>query len=99
MTNIGYDPASPGKREDGLRTGAQYLAEIRDDGRRIIYDGEVVRDVTTHPAFRGAVRTLAGLWDVAADPTNRDLMTYQSPATGKPVLRCYHIPRDPADLG
>ena len=25
----------------GLRSGAQYLAQIRDDGRQVIYDGEV----------------------------------------------------------
>jgi 4-hydroxyphenylacetate 3-monooxygenase len=82
----------------GLRSGAQYLAEIRDDGRQVIYDGEVVKDVTSHPAFRGAARSIAGLWDIAADPKNRDLMTYTSPRTGKPVLRCYHVPRAPEDL-
>ena len=82
----------------GLRSGAAYLAQIRDDGRQIIYDGEVVTDVTAHSAFRGAARSIAGLWDIAADPDNRELMTYQSPKTGKPVLRCYHIPRTPEDL-
>jgi 4-hydroxyphenylacetate 3-monooxygenase len=82
----------------GLRTGADYLAKIRDDGRQVIYDGEVVADVTSHPAFSGAARSVAGLWDIAADPNNRDLMTYPSPTTGKPVLRCYHIPQTPGDL-
>jgi 4-hydroxyphenylacetate 3-monooxygenase len=82
---------------DNLRTGAKYLAQL-NDGRQVIYDGEVVTDVATHPAFRGAARSIAGLWDTAADPANRDLMTYTSPKTGKPVLRCYHIPQTPADL-
>lgn len=82
----------------GLRSGAQYLAQICDDGRQVIYDGEVVKDVGSHPAFRGAARSIAGLWDIAADPKNRDLMTYEFPRTGKPVLRCYHIPRTPQDL-
>ena len=75
-------PGSP----DGLRTGAQYLADIGNDGRQVIYDGEIVRDVTTHPAFSGAARSIAGLWDIAADPANRELMTYPSPRTGRPVL-------------
>jgi 4-hydroxyphenylacetate 3-monooxygenase len=75
----------------GLRSGAQYLTQIRSDGRQVIYDGEVVNDVTSHPAFRGAARSIAGLWDIAADPANRELMTHESPRTGKPVLRCYHI--------
>ncbi len=88
------DAASP----TGLRTAADYLAKIRNDGRQVIYDGDVVTDVTSHPAFSGAARSIAGLWDIAADPDNRELMTYPSPTTGKPVLRCYHIPKTPEDL-
>ena len=38
------------------------------------------------------------MWDIAAEPANRELMTYRSPTTGRPVLRCYQIPREPADL-
>jgi 4-hydroxyphenylacetate 3-monooxygenase len=83
---------------EGLRRGADYIDAIRDDGRRVFIDGEVVRDVTTHPAFRGAVRSVARLYDIAASPENRAAMTYASPKTGKPVLRCWEIPREPADL-
>ncbi|HUK60174.1 MAG TPA: 4-hydroxyphenylacetate 3-hydroxylase N-terminal domain-containing protein [Stellaceae bacterium] len=83
---------------DGVRTGADYIDGIRDDGRRVFIDGEVVRDVTAHPAFRAAVRSIAHLYDIAADPANRAVMTYASPATGKPVLRCWEIPRTPSDL-
>jgi len=81
-----------------MRTGAQFLDAIRDDGRRVYFDGELVGDVTAHPAFSGAARSLAHLFDVAADPANRELMTYPSPATGGPVLRCYHIPKTATDL-
>lgn len=83
--------------DHGLRTGAQYLASLRDD-RQVFIDGERVHDVTSHPGLRGAARSMAGLWDIAADPANRDLMTFASPATGKPVLRCYQVPRTPSDL-
>ncbi len=82
----------------GMRTGRDYLDSIRADGRRVYIDGELVRDVVSHPAFRGAAHTMARLWDVAADPANRDVMTFPSPITGDPVLRCYQIPRSPADL-
>ncbi|MEA2823729.1 MAG: 4-hydroxyphenylacetate 3-monooxygenase [Alphaproteobacteria bacterium] len=81
-----------------MRTGAQFLDAIRDDGRRVYFDGELVQDVTAHPAFRGAAHSLAHLFDIAADPANRESMTYPSPATGGPVLRCYHIPKTVADL-
>jgi len=36
-----------------MRTGSEYLESIRD-GRRILLDGKVVDDVTTHPAFSKA---------------------------------------------
>ena len=38
------------------------------------------------------------LYDVAADPANRETMTFASPKTGGPVLRCYQIPKTQADL-
>jgi 4-hydroxyphenylacetate 3-monooxygenase len=83
---------------DGLRTGARYLDDIRDDGRQIMYDGEIVRDVTTHGAFGAAAASIATLYDLAAEPARRDQMTYASPTTGRPVLRCYQIPRTPSEL-
>jgi 4-hydroxyphenylacetate 3-monooxygenase len=91
-------PSALEERESGLRDGKSYISQIRDDGRQVIYDGEIVTDVTSHPAFCGAAQSIAKLWDIAADPANRKLMTYPSPKTGKPVLRCYDIPNTPADL-
>ena len=80
-----------------LRTGAEYLRSLRDD-RRVFVDGDLVKDVTEHPAFRQAARSLASLFDIAADPANRERMTFASPRTGAPVLRAYQIPKTHADL-
>lgn len=80
-----------------MRTGAEYSDGLRD-GRRVYLDGELVGDVTTHPGFAAAVRTVAGLFDLAGDPANRELMTYPSPRTGEPVNRIHMIPRSPEDL-
>ena len=54
-----------------------------------------VADVTRHPAFREAARSIARLYDIAAAPENRELMTFASPRTGAPVLRAYQIPKIP----
>jgi 4-hydroxyphenylacetate 3-monooxygenase len=81
-----------------MRTGADYLASIRNDGRRLYFDGDLIEDVTTHPAFKGAAHSLARLFDVAADPQNRAVMTFPSPKTGEPVWRCYQVPKTAADL-
>ena len=39
-------------------TGAEYLASLQD-GREVYIYGERVEDVTTHPAFRNAARSIA----------------------------------------
>ena len=39
-------------------TGAEYIESLRDD-RTVYFHGEKVKDVTTHPAFRNSVRSIA----------------------------------------
>ena len=81
-----------------LRTGSEYIRSIKADGRRVFLNGEEIADVTTHPAFRGAVQSIARLYDLAADPTHRQKMTFASPISGDPVLRCFQIPQSSDDL-
>jgi 4-hydroxyphenylacetate 3-monooxygenase len=80
-----------------MRSGSDYITALKDD-RAVFIDGARVADVTTHPAFREAVRSVAQLYDTAADPVNRELMTFASPVTGEPVNRCFMIPRSREDL-
>jgi 4-hydroxyphenylacetate 3-monooxygenase len=54
--------------------------------------------VTKHPAFAQAARSIANLFDIAADPDLRERMTFASPKTGAPVWRAYQIPKSAADL-
>jgi 4-hydroxyphenylacetate 3-monooxygenase len=93
-----FQPKPAGKAAaPAPRTGSEYLRSL-NDGRRVFVDGAPVKDVTEHPAFRQAARSLARLFDIAADPTMRELMTFTSPKTGAPVLRAYQIPQTQADL-
>ena len=59
-----------------LRTGKEHLESIRD-GRVVYIGSERVDDVTRHPAFRNAAQTVAGLYDMKADPALRDEMTFE----------------------
>ena len=86
------------KGEIPLRTGKNFLAELKARPRAIFVDGEKVTDPTGHPAFSGGAKSVAGLFDFAAAPENRDLMTFTSPDTGGPVWRCYQIPGSHDDL-
>jgi 4-hydroxyphenylacetate 3-monooxygenase len=55
-------------------TGAEFLESLRD-GREVYIYGERVPDVTTHPAFRNAARTIAKLYDALHDPATKDVLT------------------------
>ena len=70
----------PTKPEDVLtdRTrpfnGKEYLESLHD-GREVYIYGERVEDVTTHPAFRNAARSIARLYDALHDPKTKDALT------------------------
>ena len=59
-----------------LRSGKEHLQSLRD-GRVVYVGGERIDDVTTHPAFRAAAQTVAGIYDLKADPAHREAMTYE----------------------
>ncbi len=78
-----------------LKTGAQHLESLRDG--RVVYVGdERIDDVTAHPAFRNAARSIAAIYDMKADPANRDVMTYEQDGAR---YSAYFLPaRTQADL-
>ena len=77
------------------RTGAEYIAGLRERAAAIYIGGQRVEDVTAHPAFAGGVGTVAGLLDLQH---SRGDMTYESPTTGDPVGLSFIMPRDVGDL-
>lgn len=79
------------------RSGKDYIEGLRDN-RRVFIDGEYISDVAHHPAFAGAVESIARVYDMANDPANRKTMTFASPTTGQPVNMSYLIPRSEDDL-
>lgn len=78
-----------------MRQGDDYLAAL-NDGREIYLDGERVPDVSSHPAFTPVARTVAELYDLAADPLND--MTYTAAETGREANRVFCIPRSRDEL-
>jgi aromatic ring hydroxylase len=81
----------------GLRTGAEYLAALRD-GREVWLNGERVTDVGAHPQLAGAAHSLAENFDIQHNPAYGDLLTSVSPRTGEPISRSWHLPRSVEDL-
>ena len=65
-----------------IRTGEEYKESLAD-GREVWIDGERVRDVTTHPAFKPIVDVRARIYDLAHEPEAAATMTYADDETGE----------------
>ena len=73
-----------------IKTGQQHIDSLRD-GREIYLDGELVKDVTSHPAFRGVVASVGRMFDFQSAPENRELMTFETD-TGTRANRIWELP-------
>jgi 4-hydroxyphenylacetate 3-monooxygenase len=80
----------------GARHGRDVLARLRELPPTLWYRGEQVRDVTVHPAFQGAVHTLAHLYDLQWEHAGRTL--FDSPSSGKKVARSFMLPKTREEL-
>ena len=82
--------------ETGARRGPQVLQRLRENPPAVWYRGELVKDVTTHPALRGGVDTLAKLYDLQWEKP--DITLYDSPSSGRKVARSFMMPKTHAEL-
>lgn len=78
-------------------TGEEYLESLRD-GREIWLNGERVKDVTTHPAFRNSARSIARLYDAIHDPAQSAELTVPSDTGDGMTHPFFVVPRDSEDL-
>ena len=79
-----------------IRTGQEYRDTLKD-GRQVWINGERVKDVAAHPAFKPIVDVRARIYDMAHDKATAAAMTYADEATGE--LNCigYKLPRSQDD--
>jgi 4-hydroxybutyryl-CoA dehydratase / vinylacetyl-CoA-Delta-isomerase len=79
-----------------LRSPEEFLASLRD-GRRVVYRGERVEDVTAHPHLGRAAHHVAVDFRLAHDRPGDELLAVPAP-DGRPMSRYFAIPRSGADL-
>lgn len=79
-----------------LRTGEQYRESLRD-GRAVWINGERVKDVTKHAAFKPIVDVRARLYDMAQEAPYCDLMSYVDETANEPCNRALKLPRSRDD--
>ncbi len=79
-----------------LRTGDQYRDSIRDD-RQVWMNGERIKDVTTHPAFKPIVDVRARIYDMAHEARYAETMAYTDSDTGETNCIGYKLPHTQDD--
>jgi 4-hydroxyphenylacetate 3-monooxygenase oxygenase component len=82
----------------GAMTGARYIASLKDN-REVWIDGERVRDVTIHPAFKDMIGELARVYDLQNSAPYRDEMTFVDEESGVRTSISWLLPRSAEDLG
>ena len=80
------------------RSGAEYLAGLREQPREIWLDGQRIDDVTEFAGLANGARSIASLYDMQHDGNAGCEMTYPSPTTGDPVGLSFIIPKTTDDL-
>ncbi|MCL2429134.1 MAG: 4-hydroxyphenylacetate 3-monooxygenase [Alphaproteobacteria bacterium] len=74
------------------KTGTDHLRSLKD-GRVVYVDGQLVGDVTEHPAFRNAVSSAAALYDFQAEGDNLERMTFRPDGGERRISRGWQMPR------
>jgi 4-hydroxybutyryl-CoA dehydratase/vinylacetyl-CoA-Delta-isomerase len=81
-----------------MRTPEEYKQSLKDMRPNLFKFGELIDDVTTHPATKRTVEGHARLFEAAQDPELEDLFTTTSMLTGKKVSRYLSIMQSAEDV-
>jgi len=82
----------------GIKTREDYLAALEELRPNIYKFGELIEDVTTHPATKRTVESHALNYDAANDPELADMYTTTSIFTGEKTLRWNSMMQSADDL-
>ena len=66
-----------------MKSGKDYVEDIKKIRPHIYCGGEVVSDVVDHPLLRPIINTAKATFDLALDPENAHHMTATSPLTSE----------------
>lgn len=81
-----------------LKTPEQYKESLRQMRPNVYKFGELITDVTTHPATRRVVEGHAQIFAAALNPEHVELLTTTSPLTGERINRYLSVMQAADDL-
>ncbi|HRR40752.1 MAG TPA: 4-hydroxyphenylacetate 3-hydroxylase N-terminal domain-containing protein, partial [Syntrophales bacterium] len=70
-----------------LKTGDQYVESIKKMRPNVYKWGELIQDVTTHPATRLHIKSVKRSYELSHDPAKASIYTAKSHLTGEVVHR------------
>lgn len=81
-----------------MKTSLEYKESLRKMKPNIYKFGELIEDVTTHPATKRTIEGHAQIFDVAHKPEYQDILTTKSNLTGKKIVRYLSILQSADDM-
>ena len=81
-----------------MKTSKEYKQSLKKMRPNIYKFGELIKDVTTHPATKRTVEGHAQIFEAAQKKEYKDILTTKSSLTGKEIVRYLSIIRSPEDM-
>jgi len=81
-----------------MKTSKEYKQSLKKMRPNIYKFGELIKDVTTHPATKRTVNGHAQIFDAAQKNDYKDILTTKSKLTGKQIIRYLSILRNAEDM-
>ncbi|EHP68495.1 aromatic ring hydroxylase [Metallosphaera yellowstonensis MK1] len=82
-----------------IRRGSDFIRSMKEGHHgEVYYNGEKVEDVTEHPAFRSAVRTVADYYDLHWSESLKEYLRIYNPDVGEETSVTFFRPRNKDDL-
>lgn len=81
-----------------IKTPEEYKESLRQMNPNVYKFGELIADVTEHPATRRTVEGHAQIYALAHDPEYKDMVTTDSILTGEKISRYLSVIKGPEDM-
>ncbi|CAM3675437.1 4-hydroxyphenylacetate 3-hydroxylase family protein [Mesobacillus zeae] len=82
----------------GIRTGAQYIEELKARKPEVWLSGKKVANVFEEPVFKQPILEIARLYDMQHDSEYKDKITHVCEETGERVNNAFLVPKSYEDL-
>jgi 4-hydroxybutyryl-CoA dehydratase / vinylacetyl-CoA-Delta-isomerase len=81
-----------------MKTSKEYKESLRKMRPNIYKFGELIKDVTTHPATKRTIEGHAQIFDAAQQPEYKEILTTKSTLNGKQISRYLSLITSPEDM-